>query len=218
MSMIRIKIKKPRKHLRSHGPAPCRVRAGHSAEALGRTAKEGALPKDRLVGTGTPRTSFPFQRGGKFPPEVERKKEGAGGRRGGPPPERRLPAAPPPPSRPPCQPACLPASLPQLLTCRRLSRRQLPLGTPRPGPKVAALRSFSLRLLPPQEPLDPPPLLFREETATMLLSPPQTPTGGSRARPERRRWRDREGDAERARSLCCGQGAPAGGVRREPWG
>lgn len=219
--MIRIKIKKPRKCLRPAGPAPCRVRAGHSAEALPGPDSEGRSPSQgpiRRYGNTPNLLPFPARRevssgGGK------EEGRGRGEKKGSP---TGVPAScracPIPPSRPPCQPACLPPSLPRLLTCRRPSRRQLPPGSPRPATKVAALRSFSLRLPPPQEPLAPPLLLFREETATMLLSPPQTPTGGSRARPERRRRRDGDGGARRARSLRCGQGAPAGGVRREPWG
>lgn len=125
----------------------------------------------------------------------------------------RSSARSPPVRRPPCLP-----SLPRPLTCRRLAPPTAATGRPSSAPRVAALPawSFSPRPPPPQEPPDPPPLLSGDDAATMLLSPPQTPTGGSRARPERRRWRGRRAGAQRARSRCCGLGAPAGGGRRGP--
>lgn len=123
----------------------------------------------------------------------------------------RSSARSPPVRRPPCLP-----SFPRPLTCRRLAPPPAATGLSSSAPRVAALPawSFSPGPPPPQEPPDPPPLLSGDDAATMLLSPPQTPTGGSRARPERRRWPGRRAGAQRARSRCCGLGAPAGGGSR----
>lgn len=161
--------------------------------ALGVTARPGEEEeREPFPGAeGTLRTSVPPRRVESFPPELWGRRGEEPGERGrtrrgasflprhgrrdeapGPAPRLSTPARlPSPPAYGRSPAACPPAAKPP---------------TPFPAPTVAALPARSLSpLLPrPQEQPESPPLLFGKETATMLLSPPQTPTGGSRPAPK----------------------------------